>query len=46
MLMLVKDKLNPYIVMEFFPSSNLKRVSVKALEAALQIGTGLAIWRP
>jgi polysaccharide export outer membrane protein len=30
----------------FVPSSNMKRVSVKALEAALQIGTGLAIWRP
>jgi polysaccharide export outer membrane protein len=30
----------------FVPSSTMKRVSARALEAALQIGTGLAIWRP
>ncbi len=29
----------------FIPSSASKRVSVRALEAAIQVGTGIAVWR-
>lgn len=29
----------------YIPSSAAKRVSVRALEAAIQVGTGIAVWR-
>lgn len=30
----------------YVPSSVAKRVTIRALEAAIQVGTGIAIWRP
>lgn len=29
----------------FIPGSNMKRVSIRALEAAIEMGTGLVVWR-